>query len=95
MLPDGGMRHGGDVVKALALGTHAVLIGRAFLCGLTANGQGGAENVRDLLLGGICSCLARARALVERRAVTRGPGLSPEDLVIPPSVNRHHSGMVS
>ncbi|MGO9505425.1 MAG: alpha-hydroxy-acid oxidizing protein [Streptosporangiaceae bacterium] len=36
---DGGVRRGGDVVKALALGARAVMIGRGYLWGLAANGQ--------------------------------------------------------
>ena len=54
---DGGIRRGSDVVKAVALGARAVMIGRAYLWGLAANGQAGVENVRDLLRGGIDSAL--------------------------------------
>ena len=54
---DGGVRRGSDVVKALALGARAVMIGRAYLWGLAANGQPGVENVLDLLRGGIDSAL--------------------------------------
>jgi heme/flavin dehydrogenase (mycofactocin system) len=54
---DGGIRRGSDVVKALALGARAVLIGRAYLWGLAANGQTGVENVLDILRGGIDSAL--------------------------------------
>jgi pre-mycofactocin synthase len=50
---DGGIRRGGDVVKAVALGARAVMIGRAYLWGLAANGQAGVENVLDILRGGI------------------------------------------
>ena len=57
VLLDGGVRRGGDVVKALALGARAVLIGRAYLWGLAANGQAGVENVLDILRGGIDSAL--------------------------------------
>ena len=53
VLLDGGIRHGSDVVAALALGARAVLIGRAYLWGLAANGQAGVENVLDILRGGI------------------------------------------
>jgi L-lactate dehydrogenase (cytochrome)/glycolate oxidase len=72
---DSGIRRGSDVVKALALGARAVMIGRAYLWGLAANGQAGVENVLDILRGGIDSCL-------------RGLGhasvkdLSPADLLI-------------
>jgi heme/flavin dehydrogenase (mycofactocin system) len=57
VLLDGGVRRGGDVVKALALGARAVMIGRAGLWGLAANGQAGVENVLDILRGGIDSTL--------------------------------------
>ena len=54
---DGGVRRGSDVVKALALGAQAVMIGRAYLWGLAANGQAGVENVLDILRGGVDSAL--------------------------------------
>jgi L-lactate dehydrogenase (cytochrome)/glycolate oxidase len=57
VLLDGGVRRGGDVVKALALGARAVLIGRPYLWGLAANGQAGVENVLDILRLGIDSAL--------------------------------------
>jgi isopentenyl diphosphate isomerase/L-lactate dehydrogenase-like FMN-dependent dehydrogenase len=57
VLLDGGIRRGSDVVKALALGARAVLIGRAYLWGLAAAGQAGVENVLDILRGGIDSAL--------------------------------------
>jgi pre-mycofactocin synthase len=57
VLLDGGIRRGSDVVKALALGARAVLVGRAYLWGLAANGQAGVENVLDILRSGIDSAL--------------------------------------
>jgi len=57
VLLDGGVRRGSDVIKALALGARAVMIGRAYLWGLAANGQAGVENVLDILSGGIDSAL--------------------------------------
>lgn len=54
---DGGVRRGSDVVKALALGAKAVMIGRAYLWGLAANGQAGVENVLDIMRMGIDSTL--------------------------------------
>lgn len=57
VLLDGGVRRGSDVVKALALGARAVMIGRAYLWGLAVNGQAGVENVLDVLRGGIDSTL--------------------------------------
>jgi 4-hydroxymandelate oxidase len=46
VLVDGGLRHGADVLKALALGAAAVLVGRPILWGLAT---GGADGVRDVL----------------------------------------------
>jgi pre-mycofactocin synthase len=57
VLMDGGVRRGSDVVKAIALGAKAVMIGRAYLWGLAANGQAGVENVLDILRSGIDSTL--------------------------------------
>jgi L-lactate dehydrogenase (cytochrome)/glycolate oxidase len=55
VLLDGGVRRGSDVAKALALGAKAVMIGRAYLWGLAANGQAGVENVLDLMRDGLDS----------------------------------------
>jgi len=49
VLLDSGVRRGGDVVKAVALGADAVLVGRAYLYGLAAGGQAGVARVLDLL----------------------------------------------
>ncbi len=57
VLLDGGIRRGSDVVKAVALGARAVMIGRAYLWGLAAEGQAGVENVLDIMSGGIDSAL--------------------------------------
>ncbi len=46
---DGGIRRGTDVLKALALGAHAVLIGRPVLWGLAVNGEAGVQHVLTLL----------------------------------------------
>ena len=51
VLVDGGIRRGGDVIKALALGATAILIGRPFLWGLAAFGQEGVQRVVELLHG--------------------------------------------
>jgi len=81
VLLDGGVRRGGDVVKALALGARAVMIGRAYLWGLAAGGQAGVENVLDIMRGGIDSALlGLGRSSVHE--------LSPDDVVIPPGFTR-------
>lgn len=46
---DGGIRRGTDVLKALALGARAVLVGRPVLWGLAAKGEDGVHHVLDLL----------------------------------------------
>jgi heme/flavin dehydrogenase (mycofactocin system) len=76
VLLDGGVRRGSDVVKALALGARAVMIGRAYLWGLAANGQTGVENVLDILRGGIDSGLLG----LGKSSIAE---LSPADLLIP------------
>jgi L-lactate dehydrogenase (cytochrome)/glycolate oxidase len=83
VLLDGGIRRGGDVIKALALGARAVMIGRAYLWGLAAAGQAGVENVLDIMRGGIDSALlALGRSSIA--------GLSPSDLLVPPGFTRRH-----
>jgi heme/flavin dehydrogenase (mycofactocin system) len=57
ILLDGGVRRGSDVVKAVALGAKAVMLGRAYLWGLAAGGQAGVENILDVIRGGIDSAL--------------------------------------
>jgi L-lactate dehydrogenase (cytochrome)/glycolate oxidase len=82
VLLDGGIRRGSDVVKALALGAKAVMIGRAYLWGLAANGQAGVENVLDILRSGIESTLlGLGRASIH--------DLTADDLIIPPGFARH------
>ncbi|MGH7568874.1 MAG: alpha-hydroxy acid oxidase [Gemmatimonadales bacterium] len=49
VLMDGGIRRGTDVLKALALGARAVLIGRAYLWGLAVAGEAGVRRVLALL----------------------------------------------
>ena len=49
VLLDGGVRRGTDVIKALALGARAVLVGRPVVWGLAAGGEGGARRVLELL----------------------------------------------
>jgi heme/flavin dehydrogenase (mycofactocin system) len=85
VLLDGGVRRGSDVVKALALGARAVLIGRAYLWGLAANGQAGVENVLDIFRNGIDSALlGLGRSSVH--------DLSRDDVIIPPGFLRALGG---
>jgi (S)-mandelate dehydrogenase len=51
VLVDGGFRRGGDVLKAMALGAHGVMIGRATLYGLAAGGAAGASHAIGILRG--------------------------------------------
>jgi 4-hydroxymandelate oxidase len=46
---DGGVRRGTDVLKALALGARAVLIGRPFWYGLAVDGEAGVRNILEIL----------------------------------------------
>jgi isopentenyl diphosphate isomerase/L-lactate dehydrogenase-like FMN-dependent dehydrogenase len=49
VLLDGGVRRGGDVLKAIALGAKAVLVGRPYVWGLALAGQAGVEHMLGLL----------------------------------------------
>jgi len=49
VIVDGGVRRGTDVLKALALGAKAVLIGRPYIWGLAVNGEAGVSHVLSLL----------------------------------------------
>src|SRR5690606_37399572 len=46
---DSGFRRGSDIVKAMALGAHAVMVGRATLYGLGAGGEAGVRRAIQLL----------------------------------------------
>ena len=86
VLLDGGIRRGGDVVKALALGARAVMIGRAYLWGLAAAGQPGVENVLDLLRNGIDSALLGLGCSCHRRP---GPGQPRDPAWLHPQARGH------
>ena len=70
VLVDGGFRRGSDIMKALALGARAVLVGRPVMWGLAAYGADGVQTVLEMLqteLGRVMGCcgtpsLPRSRA---------------------------------
>jgi isopentenyl diphosphate isomerase/L-lactate dehydrogenase-like FMN-dependent dehydrogenase len=49
VLMDGGVRRGGDVIKAVCLGARAVLVGRAYAYGLAAAGEAGVGRALEIL----------------------------------------------
>ena len=84
VLLDGGLRRGADVIKAIALGAHAVLIARPQLWGLAVAGQDGVAQVLEIyrseidramgLLGAeSLSALRRLEVLVDRGAGSAAP----------------------
>jgi 4-hydroxymandelate oxidase len=77
VLVDGGVRWGTDVLKALALGANAVMVGRPVLWGLAVNGKDGARRVLEILREELSASMALAgcptiasidKDLLERRA---------------------------
>jgi 4-hydroxymandelate oxidase len=78
---DGGIRRGTDVLKALALGARAVLVGRPLIWGLATAGAVGAQGVLELL----GSELAHAMALAGASGVD---DVAP-DLVVPSPTAPH------
>jgi isopentenyl diphosphate isomerase/L-lactate dehydrogenase-like FMN-dependent dehydrogenase len=79
VLLDGGVRRGSDVVKALALGAKACLIGRPWLYGLATGGQAGVTRVlrtfaaeidRTLALVGVHDCASLDSSVLRRRPRT-------------------------
>ena len=77
---DGGIRRGSDILKALALGAKACMIGRAYLYGLASGGEPGVDHAIELLREG----LWRTMALTGTRAVD---GLSRDVVATPRSWN--------
>jgi isopentenyl diphosphate isomerase/L-lactate dehydrogenase-like FMN-dependent dehydrogenase len=58
VLMDGGIRRGVDVVKALAMGARAVLVGRAYVWALAAAGESGVIRILEILREGTLRTLA-------------------------------------
>jgi 4-hydroxymandelate oxidase len=90
VLMDGGIRRGTDVVKALALGAQAVLIGRPCLWGLAVGGQAGVERVLAMLRGELERTLALlgrpSIGALDAGVITEIPGLTlpPRSAVLAP-----------
>lgn len=78
VLIDGGVRRGGDVVKALALGATACLIGRPHLWGVSVGGQAGVERVLEIFRQDIDRVLALCGwdgvAAIDPAGLSRIPG---------------------
>src|SRR6266702_2476668 len=72
VLADSGVRRGTDVLKYLALGADAVLLGRLPLWGLAADGERGAEAVLRMILGEMDTAMAFLGA--DRVSVLRREG---------------------
>jgi heme/flavin dehydrogenase (mycofactocin system) len=88
ILLDGGIRRGSDVVKAVALGARAVMVGRAPLWGLAANGQAGVANVLEILRAGVAETLgALGRASIH--------DLQRDDVLVPDGFLRRPAGAMS
>jgi hypothetical protein len=75
-----GVGRGSDVVKALALGACAAMIGRAYPWGVAASGRAGVENVLDVLRSGIDSAVL-------------GFGLNPSTTCHRPSSSSHPTSL--
>lgn len=75
---DGGVRRGGDVLKALALGARCVLIGRPIFWGLAIDGESGLRHVLQILRSELESAMSLCGVgdveLVDRRLVATPAG---------------------
>jgi len=80
VMVDSGFRRGSDVIKALALGANAVLIGRSTLYGTAAAGEAGAARAIALFREEI----DRVLALLGCRGIS---ALNPDYLALPPAMS--------
>jgi pre-mycofactocin synthase len=85
VLYDGGVRRGGDVAKALALGARAVLVGRAWVYALAAGGEAGVLEVLTALRHGLATTVT---------GVGHGNAaqLVRADVLVPPGFTRELAG---
>ena len=72
VLLDGGIRRGGDIVKALARGAEAVMVGRAMFYGVSAAGEAGARRALEILSDELVRTMQLCGA---RRIADIGPDL--------------------
>lgn len=80
LLFDGGIRRGGDIARALALGASACLLGRAYVWGAAAAGEAGVAAV----LAALSAELDATLALLGLRSVAELRAAGPEVLRLPP-----------
>ena len=79
---DGGIRRGSDVVKALALGARAVLIGRPVFWGLAVDGEAGVLDVlrilRDEIETTMAMCGRPSIGSIDGSLISAAPPLTPQ-----------------
>ncbi|MDQ3783102.1 MAG: alpha-hydroxy-acid oxidizing protein, partial [Actinomycetota bacterium] len=76
VLLDSGIRRGSDVVKALAMGARAVMIGRAHLWALAAGGETGVAQILEVFRRGIAQSLTAI-------GVSGVDALGPQHVIVP------------
>ena len=80
VLVDGGVRRGSDVLKALALGARAVLVGRPYLWGLAADGEAGVRRILEMLRDELSLAMSLSGQAsvsdIDRSLVRPAPGAS-------------------
>ena len=89
LIVDGGIRRGTDVLKALALGAHAVMIGRPVLWGLAWQGQAGVSRVLSMMQEELDEAMALcgvADLESVREDLVTGRGLAGADDILGPGV---------
>lgn len=90
VLMDGGVRRGADVVKALACGAQAVMIGRATLYGVCATGEAGARRALEILNDELVRTMQLCGI---RRICDIGPGLLFRESGLVEELESHGAGL--